>query len=305
MTGSIHIIKLRQIWSQISSSIYPATPGALSLASEDCATVSARIHPLRQSLDEWNASTPSQPQNFSSGPLSVFTSRDWFRLAYHHSILLLYRHYLTCGHNEKRAASMEPRCRRQDVDTAFRECFSSAREICLMYRQTYQQSSVRYTWGSLHILFLGALTYLHCLWTSEQVRKAAAPLEVINTCTACNMVLVIIAERWAAAASYRDLFEKLSERTINMICGALQRPQLDLNSGRISEHVSPPQSHDADASFIAQFGDPDPMLSQPVFKDSEIDGWIMGLGDMNVPDESEWLVQDLIRGFGSQQDSHF
>jgi hypothetical protein len=340
MTGAIHIVKLRRIWSVISSSIYPATPQAMSPMSRDCANMSFRAPQLRQCLEEWKTNIPCQAQNSSSASLSVFTSHDWFQLAYHHSIILLYRHYLSCGFQGRVADS----CSRQDIDRAYQDCFASAREMCLLYRHTYQRSSVRYTWGSLHILFLGALTYLHCLWTSAHVRRIAPPLDVINTCTACNMVLVIIAERWDIAAPYRDLFSRLSEGTIRMICGTLQRPlgvpiesTLSTDS-RIrnvySDPIQAPRQYqgysDAEVqqaapSATAAWAPPagvagaysssapeapmphheDPTLAQlPIFDMSEVDDWITGLEDINVPDESEWLVQDMIRGFGVQQDRH-
>lgn len=38
-----------------------------------------------------------------------------------------------------------------------------------------------------------------------------------STCTNCTIVLVLIAERWKAAAPYRNIFETLANRTITMM----------------------------------------------------------------------------------------
>ncbi|KIW45567.1 uncharacterized protein PV06_03948 [Exophiala oligosperma] len=296
MTGALHIIKLRQLWSRISDSIYSAVSVQSSDGSSTCAAISAHVPALRQALEEWFADTPYQPQHPDTGPVSVFTSKDWFRLAYDHSIILLYRHCLTCEyHRQPNASSIGPQCSKAQVDAAFQECASSARQICVLYRRTYQRSPIRYTWGSLHILFLAGLTYLHCLWSSETVRKSIPKLDVINTCTSCNMVLVIIAERWSVAASYRDLFEKLSERTINMVFGG---------PGGNGNNMNAPPSSLTNAGLALESSHDDNLMSQPIFDDLHLEDWLVNLEDINVPDESEWLVQGLIRGFGGQQDDN-
>ncbi len=68
------------------------------------------------------------------------------------------------------------------------------------------------------MLFLAGLAYLYCLWSSSSVRMTARRGDVCTTCTACTTVLVIMAERWKAASPYRDIFETLASKTINMIC---------------------------------------------------------------------------------------
>lgn len=107
------------------------------------------------------------------------------------------------------------------------------------------------------------------------------------------MVLVIIAERWSVAASYRDLFEKLSERTINMVFGG---------TGGNGHSMNAPATSLTNAGLALDSGHDDTLLSQPMFDDLHLEDWLVNLEDINVPDESEWLVQGLIRGFGGQQD---
>jgi hypothetical protein len=85
-------------------------------------------------------------------------------------------------------------------------------------------------------------------------------------------VLVIIAERWSQATTYRDTFEALSEKTINMIC---------------SEGGTSPEAALAAASFEPTFAAPQEPISQE---------WFTSLESMNVPGESEWFVHELLDG---------
>lgn len=286
LTGAIHIIKLRRIWSKIGNTIYSPS---FKLGDSTCSGVLSHILDLRRELDEWRDNIPVQPEVPDTGPITVFGSRDWFQLAYCHSVLLLYRHHLTCTASQ---ASTD-HCTWDDTDAAYLECAARAREICLLYRRTYQRSPVRYTWGSLHILFLGGLTYLHCLWSSEAVRKSVRQMDVINTCTACTMVLVIIAERWSKARTYRDVFEQLSEQTLAFICGGTEA------SGQMgtSQTLAP-------VSDSSHPGYSRPYSNAPTPPgDSQLDDWIFNLETGNVDEYDPWLVQDLLRGFGDPKES--
>ena len=286
----MHIVKLRRIWSKISDSIYSTS---FKLEDSTCSGVSSHIVNLRRGLDAWRDAIPVQPEVPDTGPITVFASRDWFQLAYCHSVLLLYRHYLTCTASQPSTDQNSPHCTWGDIDAAYIECADRAREICLLYRRTYQRSPVRYTWGSLHILFLGGLTYLHCLWSSEAVRKSVRQMDVINTCTACTMVLVIIAERWSKARTYRDVFEQLSEQTLAFICGGTGASD-QMGTNQALAPVSAPSN----------FGFSRPYSNAPAPpKESQLDDWIFNLETGNVDEYDPWLVQDLLRGFGDPKES--
>jgi hypothetical protein len=261
MTGAIHVIRLRRLWSKFSDSLFPTTTQPSALHS---VTGKILAHDLRRELEEWYATIPDPGSHTGSHPLSVFASKAWFQLAYDHSILLLYRHYITLP---------VPRGEENNVEKAFAECAYRARDMCLLYRRLYQSSTIQFTWGSLHILFVGGLTYLYCLWKSSGVRATAKRSDVINTCMACNTVLVIIAERWSQATTYRDTFETLSERTIEMIC----------NDGIQSTNTQ----HNALGFQESNFSAAERTVSQD---------WITGLDDLTVPQESEWFVQELLQG---------
>ena len=268
MTGSIHAIKLRRLWTKIVDVLYPTNSQRHRVSPEQCS-----FEALRQELEEWRESTPDQLDYSHSHPLSVFASSQWFPLAYDHAILVLYRHYI-CGaalgqHQGDSSLS-------EVTERAFEECFFRSREMCLLYRRVYQSSTVQFTWGSLHILFTGGLTYLYCLWRSERIRSMARQTDVVNTCMACTTVLVIIAERWNLATSYRDIFETLSERTINMICGGGKEPEMPTNL--LGSQALP--------TAVPTFVESDP----PPLQD-----WIMGLDDMSIPQDSGWLIHELLQ----------
>ncbi|KAL3481445.1 fungal-specific transcription factor domain-containing protein [Aspergillus californicus] len=261
MTGALHVIRLRRLWAKFSDSLYSRTSrSALDTQSQKTATEA-----LRNELEEWRLSLPSQLDFAHSNPLSVFASSEWFRIAYDHSILLLYRPFITVATNQRDNNNLANMHDEEMVEQSFEQCAQCAREMCLLYRRLYQSSSIQFTWGSLHILFLGGLTYLYCLWRSRRVREKTRQTDVVSTCLACSTVLVIIAERWNIATSYRDIFETLSEKTIGMVCG-------DENLSNPSQRPWTETEHP----------------TEPLLQD-----WINnGMNDT----DSEWLVQELWHG---------
>ena len=268
MTGAIHVAKLRQICSQFSDRIYSSE----KLFNNDRRKEIAARDSLRNKLDQWRDAIPeARPDPDAANPLSVFTSSAWFQLAYNSSILMLYRYDITKvdkGHERIGGYDFDDRTA---VELAFEESARNARELCMTYRRLYQSPSIQFTWGSLHILFLGGLTFIYCLWQSRRIREMFTNPDIISTCGACNMVLVIIAERWREAAPYRDIFETLSERTINMVYSARTS---DLSSGRM-----PTQS---------SLNDTEISTNEPTWQD-----WVMGMDDIAIPQDSEWLFQEL------------
>ncbi|KAK2596260.1 hypothetical protein N8I77_013156 [Diaporthe amygdali] len=282
MSGAIHAIRLRRLWTKMNDQLYP--PKGRRSCGDVCLQQRI-IDSLRKDLDDWHTATPDQLDHSASHPLSVFASKSWFQLAYDYTVLLLYRHYMFASHSGRNGVGVNDSTVVSDMaeaaNTALEECFVRARQICLGYRRIYQSSSVQFTWGSVHILFLAGLTYLFCLWHSSALRSKAKQSDVMSTCMACNTVLIIVAERWNLATSYRVAFETLSERTIRMICGDMDDPS---NSVPLpfatNEQTFGPHAAAQDAAGTAE----------PLFQD-----WIMGLEDIRIPRESEWFVNDLLR----------
>ncbi|KAF5988298.1 purine utilization positive regulator [Fusarium bulbicola] len=198
MSTAIHVFKLRYIWARIHTSLLSDT---VRLSIEDH-TYHARIEQLRVDLDTWLANAPEARPHVNDD-LSIFAKRAWYETNYSHTILLLYRSQL--------------REYKESLSKVFEDCIEASRSICQTYRRLYIGTSTRYTWGTLHCLFLAGLTYLHCLWTSRAAWESIRPEDVSKTCTDCTMVLVAIAEGWQAAAPYRDTFEALASRVIAMV----------------------------------------------------------------------------------------
>lgn len=271
MSGALHVIHLRRLWAKFNTTLYIKRD-----LDRECRD--KLVNNLRRELDDWRASIPDQFSVTDSRPLSVFSSSEWFQLAYDQSILLLYRPYITemsswsQRRNRDQSDIGNMFCEQAEaeeteaINRAFEECSVRSREMCLLYRRLHRDATIQLTWGSLHILFLGGLTYLYCLWQSQRVRSMTRQTDVVSTCMACSTVLVIIAERWHLATSYRDLFETLSERTINMVFG----DGILLRSDQQA-------------------------TSKPIAPSAAWNDWYMGLENISIPPETEWLVHDLFQ----------
>lgn len=158
---------------------------------------------LRKDLDTWlSTAPPIQPR---SDALSIFAQKEWFELNHNYSVLFLYRSMIANKNTH------------EDI---FRECFQAAAGICHEYRRQYIGRPLNYTWGSVYTIFLAGLTYLHCLWMSPAIRENTKFHEISSTCTDCLIVLVVMAERWKGAASYRDILDTLANRTMAAVSEA-------------------------------------------------------------------------------------
>jgi hypothetical protein len=264
MSAAIHTFRLRQIWSQIHISLY----SSLHVSDQSSSAPSLKIKSLYKDLQDWRNSTP--PQKPTDTTLSVFDTHSWFNLAYNHTILLLYRGQLT-----RHYSSLE----KGPVDI-FLQCSRAAREICTDYRRLYIKQPLSYTWGALNILFLAGLTYLHCLWTSPEIRDATRHDEISSTCTAATMVLTVLAERWRQAVPYRDIFEALANKTMSMI---------------FEKHRQQWTTPEAPALLQQQ---PDVSMS------TELAQWVTDIADVGMSDGIESLLTGLVYDFGSNEFRH-
>ncbi|WKT52744.1 hypothetical protein QSH57_003306 [Fusarium oxysporum f. sp. vasinfectum] len=220
MSTAIHVFKLRYLWARIHTSLFSDT---VRLSIDDH-TYHARIEQLRVDLDTWLTNAP-QARPHESDDLSIFAKKAWYETNYSHTILLLYRGQLVEY--------------KESLQKIFEDCIEASRNICQTYRRLYIGTAIRYTWGTLHCLFLAGLTYLHCLWTSPAAWESVRPEDVSKTCTDCTMVLVAIAEGWQAAAPYRDTFEALASRVIAMVFNKSRAVQTSLPPPCVTETREP------------------------------------------------------------------
>lgn len=77
VTGAIHVIKLRRLWSKFADNLYPTTTTSTIPRSTTRQVLAGH---LRQELEEWHATIPDPVDHSGSHPLSVFASKAWFQL---------------------------------------------------------------------------------------------------------------------------------------------------------------------------------------------------------------------------------
>lgn len=205
MTYGIHAFRNRSLLGCIQTQIYADT------TLSDPEICGARVQELLDRLENWKASIPPPMPPPESGTLSFFTTPDWYQANYNLAILHLFRVQIT-NQNERGKA----------VEAVFSRCLFAAKDICHSYRRQFIGKPTTCTWGALHNLFLAGLTYLYCLWMSPEARRLSRHDQISSTCIDCTMVLVVLAERWADAAPYRDIFEALASSTMTMIANSQQ-----------------------------------------------------------------------------------
>jgi hypothetical protein len=251
LSAAIHVFRLRCIWARVHAALYS------DVSTLDHDTYNMRTEQLHTELENWIASVPPIPHRVSVA-LSVFPSRDWYELTYSESIILLYRGQLTDGKGAP--------------DNVFMECVQAAENICQGCRRQYIGKPVNYTWGTLHTLFMGGLTYLHCLWTSSAVREAVRYDAVGSMFTTCTMLLAVMAERWEDAGPYRDIFEALASRAMTMV--------VDKNH--------------------KEWMIPTPSTSWDSLDPGDLTQWMAEITDMGMSDGVDRLLWGLVGDFTSQ-----
>lgn len=209
VSAAVHTIRLRRIWGDIQSFIYP-----IEDVHQEANRPGFTVAHLRQRLRDWLEQRPGDLGPGDNNHGVPFGSDKWFLLSFHHSILLLHRRRLIASTDTDTSATGEAS---HDLAGVYLECAESAATIARTYQELYLGTAVSTTWGALHVLFLGGLTFLHCLWASKEVRQSYRRDAVSAICTSCTIVLVVMAERWSAAAPYRDAFNALAAATQSML----------------------------------------------------------------------------------------
>lgn len=256
ITKAIHTFRIRRLLSRIHSSLY-------SKPSCSCAvhhTQESQIQQLRSEIENWRERIPPATSHVDEA-LSLFSTPDWFDMEYNYAILQLYRVQII---NPKAGAT----------ETVFLDCLRAAEELCHSYRRRYLGKRTSYTWTAVHELFLAGLTYLHCLWTSPAAREAHSQGQVSSTCTDCTIVLVLMAERWAAAAPYRDIFEMLARRTMIMM------------DGKKNGEGTPPAVSTEQSGIMDEGG---------------LTEWVTQVANAGIPEEFDGLLNGMVPDFASSQ----
>lgn len=248
---------MRCIWARIYAVFY----SNISMENSDKDKHQAQVQMFRRELDDWMARTPPEPRR-AAVPLTVFSNMEDYKLTYYETILFLYRGQLTDKKDQE--------------DDVFLECAQAAANICQGCKRLYIGKPINYTWSTLHLLFLAGLTYMHCLWTSSAVRRSIRVDNVSSIFTTCTMLLAIMAERWEAAAPYRNLFEALSARTMAMV---VDRNQVDRPEFQPSSLTSNGPNVDDMANWASQ------------------------IADVNMPDAYGSLLSGIMGDFSTEEEA--
>ena len=110
----------------------------------------------------------------------------------------------------------------------------------------------------------------------SDIRDTIRQDEISNTCTACTMVLVVLAERWEQAAPYRDIFEALASKTMAMVVDKHREMWVTLEAPIIER--------------------PGSGLSFP----GELAQWVTDIADVGVSEGIESLLSGLVYDFGTE-----
>lgn len=229
ISAAIHTIRVRQIWGRIQNVMYPQV-----VTSDMGPDVRAMLlRGFRAELRGWLEGAPEQLQSNREAN-NAFGSHEWFEIMYHHSILMLYRQSLTAAQEGE----------------AFLECARAGERICQLYRHLHMRNQLKDTWGALHVLFLGSVTFLYCLWSSPETRSRYRLDEVAAICSCTMVILAVMAERYEVVRPYRDTFETLAGATQTMLVEAQtsSEPQVLPVLPTSSEHLS------SDLADMAEFG---------------------------------------------------
>lgn len=101
--------------------------------------------------------------------------------------------------------------------------------------------------------------------------------DISNTCTACTMVLVVLAERWEQAAPFRDIFEALASKTMSMVVDKHRQMWMFPEAPAIVQQQEPGQDFSND-------------MSQ----------WMTDIADVGMSDGVESLLTGLVYDFGNE-----
>ncbi|KAL7903861.1 putative transcriptional activator protein acu-15 [Trichoderma velutinum] len=238
LTKGLGTFRIRSLWGKIQVSLY----SNISTNMPSHPTYQERLDELRSELDALRLTLPCVAPS-PKDTLSIFSSDWWYEFCYNYTILYLYRGQL-----------MDPN--RGAAEEAYFESMKAASELCHGIRSIVLNRKTTFTWGALHTVFTAGLTYLHCLWSSPAVRAATRQDAVNRTCTACTVVLVLMAQWHEPMVPYREIFEALASRTMTMLIESdVDKPAPSPNTGEFQADLMQWVADISDVGLPASFED--------------------------------------------------
>ncbi|TPX09373.1 uncharacterized protein E0L32_009417 [Thyridium curvatum] len=222
-----HMIGLAQLESEIKHILYSHfRTSSIAYPKPDYATWIRDIEPR---LQRWYVTVPSPSQ---AHPSSIFALQAYWDAIYNNALLLLYRPNPIVSQ-----PSPEATC------TSFHAACSLVNSVKILHRAR----KIDIMWKWVHHLFMAGLTVLYGLWQQQTpldeencsrittlqrvLTGVGSAKESISILQSCSSTLSALAERWPAASGCRDVFETLSDLTIDWLVTRsaedMQRSRLD------------------------------------------------------------------------------
>ncbi|EXJ85720.1 hypothetical protein A1O1_06088 [Capronia coronata CBS 617.96] len=231
LSSFIHMIRLCRIESRIQRFIYGTDASWASNPDDPIFDV------LLQELAEWKATIPfpREISQLSTGhdiDRRLYESQEFFEVFYAKAVQLLLRPRISAltKSGTLQAPDSSPRpgsshvqvadSRAPSQDRYLALCARAAGDVCQYYKRLHQYTSVGYSLLSLNSVFTAGMMLLYCMWAT--LGRAFSSTAVYhpnwsNDIRACSSVLFVIAERSPPAKRYRDAFEVLASRMIDMM----------------------------------------------------------------------------------------
>ncbi|KAE8382480.1 fungal-specific transcription factor domain-containing protein [Aspergillus bertholletiae] len=225
LSSFVHLCRLRRLESRIKQELY--SPNSLP-ATQDY-SYDTTIDALRQELLNWLDSIPFKYTSENQLPdgYSVYDTPEFFRIQYSKALRMLLQHRITQVSYEANS----PKDKEYLTLSA-----RAAGDICQYYRTLHQRRPLGWNFLALHSIFTAGLTLLYCIW-AEREHADLARFEDIRS---CSNVLFAISERWPTATKFRDIFEILAKRMIDLVTlSSVAQGGLD-DTSFLPEAVIPP-----------------------------------------------------------------
>ena len=158
-----------------------------------------------QQLDDWKIMAL---ESYSDGsdcadavPLTQNVEMTELQLEYHKARRSLLQPLLTEATSHFRSSPMH-----------YTACADSSGQICQLYRRLHRLSALPFTLRDLHAVFVAGFTLIYSICAVPSLYDAHRA----NDIGACSTVLYVITEQWPSARKYRDAFEIVAERMVEL-----------------------------------------------------------------------------------------
>ncbi|KAL2807707.1 fungal-specific transcription factor domain-containing protein [Aspergillus granulosus] len=203
--ATIHWLKLQRLQSLAVSRFYMTSnehPEPVGIWAEDMA----------KALAEWNdeASTLADSSRYTV---------DWWRYWYHNTLLVLHR-----------PSPSNPALNPDGLST----CYAAAKNVIEASFIRLHTGLLDFVCVDLHYQFMAGITLLFLVWNSPDIRKKAIRewISFKSCLVQWELVLDTMATRWARASRAKEVVNKLSNATVDIVEREIIQ---STNSGRAAD----------------------------------------------------------------------